>query len=435
MKSVSLREGLQNLTFANRGFNDAAARHARNFADVSLPRLVKAIDGIDALAKPLRAADSHIRDWQAFLSGRLEKLSHRSIRNLSWYPEIAMDEQFSRLVFTSDRIRSSPKTIQGLVYSCHSKWNDVQQQPQFDYLRDLVSSFTGPNGVVRKWRENIHTVLSPDSVKKLGLELFDKKAPPHGAIAELRLFEDTQFFREAVSECARSCTNRLSDPETLDYFVYQILSWDKHRIESFKEHVNSAVLSGSFEESSDVRARLVNYVVNDVERLGDPRLRPASWIGIEESKKKVLQYLSREDIVFFFNKVMTNDEHGRKDFWLRYVPSLVQSRPLLTDVDRVRLNAVLPRDGTRHFGRTTGQRSAFLLDFGNVLAVEFEGLGACYLYDARTRDKYFRTFYTTKAFNDRLLKMPYEALYRKAHQRNWQWLLAQALAQSGIYPS
>lgn len=435
MKSVSLQEGLQNLTFAIRGFNDTAARQTRNFADVSLPRLVKAIDGVDALAKPLQPADSHLRDWQAFVSGKTEKLSPRSIRNLSWYPEVAMDAQFAQQVFTSDRIRSSAKTIQGLVYSCHSKWNDVQQLPQFPDLVDLVRSFAGPNGVVRKWRENINTVLSPDAVKKLALELFKKKAPLHGAIAELRLFEDTQFFREVVSECARSCCKRLSDPETLDYFVYQILSWDKHRIESFKVHVNSAVLSGSFEESSDVKARLVNYLVNDVERLGDPRLRPASWVGIEESKKKVLQYLSREDIVFFFNKVMKNDEHGRKDFWLRYVPSLVQSRPLLTDVDRERLNAVLPRDGIRHFGRTTGQRSAFLLDFGNVLAVEFEGVGACYLYDARTRDKYFREFYTLRPFDDQLLKMPSNALYRKRHQGNWGWVLGQALAQSGIYPS
>ena len=196
-------------------------------------------------------------------------------------------------------------------------------------------------------------------------------------------------------------------------------------------------MSAAFDQSDDVKTRLVNYVVNDVQRLGDPRLKSASWMGIEESKDKVLQHLSKEDIIFFFKKVMTYDVHGRANFWLKYAPSMSRSRPLLTDVDRSRLGAALARRGntTRHFGRTTGQHSAFLLDFGNVLAIEFEGVGACYLYDAKTRDRYFRDFFTDTPFNDQKLKMPNQALYRKNHQGNWEWVLGQALAQSGIYPT
>lgn len=84
---------------------------------------------------------------------------------------------------------------------------------------------------------------------------------------------------------------------------------------------------------------------SDAQRLGDPRLRPARWIGMEESKKRVLQQLTRDDIVFFFKKVMTNDPHGRAEFWLRYVRANTPvSRPLLTDSDRHRLHSVL-RDG------------------------------------------------------------------------------------------
>lgn len=425
------------MTFANRGFNDTAARHARNFSDVGLPRLTKAIEGIDSLPKPFEPADSHIREWQAFVSGRTEQLSPRVIRNLSWYPEIAMDEQFWELILSSDRSKSSAKTIQGLVYSCHSKWNDAQQRLKFVGVRDLVRTFAGPNGVLRKWRENINFLLTSDSVKRLAGELYEKKISPQHAIEELHLFEDTWFFQEVMSECSRSCTRHLGDPEILDYFIYQILSWGKHEIGNFKNIVNAAVMSDAFDKSDDVKARLVNYVVNDVQRLGDPRLRLSNWFGIEEAKSKVLQQLSKDDIIFFFKKVMTNDLHGRAKFWLKYVPSMNRSRPLLTDIDRTRLRSVLARDGntSRHFGRTTGQHSAFLLDFGNVLAIEFEGVGACYLYDARTRDRYFRDFFTDTPFNDKKLKMPDSALYKKRHQGNWEWVLGQALAQSGIYPN
>ncbi len=434
---MSLREGIQDLTSINRAFNDTAARQARIFGDVSLPRLERAIDRIDALAKPLEPADSHMRQWLAFAAGKLERLSSRVIRNLSWYPEVAMDEQFLKLVFTSDRIRSSAKTIQGLVYSCHSTWNEVHQQRRFLDLRDLVRSYKGHNGVVRLWRKNIQTVLSSDSVKKLAQKLLREKASLQRTVEELRLFEDTQFIREVVSDCASSCSSQLCKPEVLDYFVNQILSWYGHPIETYKEHVSAAVMSDAFDSSGDVKERLVNFVVNDAERLGDPRLRPASWIGLEAPKNRVLQYLSKEDIIFFFKKVMKNDSHGRAKFWLNYVPSMTRSRPLLTDVDRLRLSTALTRDGnrSRHFGRTAGQHSAFLLDFGRVLAIEFEGVGACYLYDARTRDRYFRDFYTDEPFNDQLLKRPNDALYRKRHQGNWEWVLGQALAQSGIYPS
>lgn len=434
---MTLTEGIQNLSFANRAFNDTAARQSRDFAQATLQALSSAIEQIDSVAKPVTPGDTHIREWEAYIAGRVGTLSSRIIRKLSWHPDIALDQRFWDLVNGSDRIKSTAKALQGLVYSIHSQWNEAKQLPQFSGVRDAVLAFTGPNGVIRKWQENTYLLLYDDSVAALGRELYRQQMPLERCVSELRLFEDTQFFREVVSECGRLCTDRLADPETLDYFVYHILRWEKHYNEVFKEHVNRAVMSAAFDGSDDVKQRLVNYVVNDVQRLGDPRLQPARWIGIEESKNKVLQHLSKEDIIFFFKKVMTYDAHGRAKFWLDYVPSMVRSRPLLTEMDRIRLRSALAKTGntTRHFGRTTNQYSAFLLDFGNVMAVEFDTLGACYLYDARTRDRYFRDFFTNDPFTTDQLKMPRQAIYRKNHQGNWEWPLRQALAQSGVRPS
>lgn len=433
---MTLNEGLRNLSFANRAFNDGTARQDRNFSQVNLHALSTAIEQIDSVAKPVTPGDAHLQEWEAYTAGRVENLTSRVIRRLSWHPEVALNERFWDLINRSERIRASAKVIQGLVYSCHSKWDKAKSLPQFSGIRDTVTSFSGPNGVVKKWQERIHLLLHENSVASLAQEFYRRKMPLEHSVSEIRLFEDTQFIREVVSESARLCINRLEDAETLDYFVYQILSWEKHYNEIFKEHVNSSVLSTAFDRSDDVKARLVNYVVNDVQRLGDPRLQPTRWIGIEQSKDKVLQHLSKEDIIFFFKKVMANDVHGRAKFWLEYVPSMVRSRPLLTEMDRVRLRSALNESGntTRHFGRTTNQYSAFLLDFGNVMAIEFDTLGACYLYDARTRDRYFRDFFTDAPFTTDQLKMPRQVLYKKNHQGSWQWPLRQALAQSGVRP-
>ncbi len=429
---MSLREGLQNLTFANRGFNDTAARHNRNFSNFNLPALAKAIDTIDAIAKPQKPSDSHIRDWEAYIAGRTEQVSSRVMRNLSWYPKIAVENRFWNLMVNSERTRNSAKSIQGLVYSFHSRWADVQHLPQFLGLREAIMTYSGPNGVLKKWQENLPLLLFADSVTRLAEEFLKKKMPLEHSIADFRLFEDTQFFREVVSECAQSCANKLDNPATLDYFVYQILGWDKHEIGAFKKHVNGAVMSKAFDDSSDVKARLVDYVVSDVNRLGDPRLRPASWIGMEDSKKKVLQQLTREDIVFFFKKVMTNDRHKRADFWLRYVRSNTPvSRPLLTDTDRYRLNSEL-RDGSKHFGKKDGSQSAFILDFGRALVVEFNEVGKVYIFNSSEKRRFLPDIFRTKRFTDGELKR-FE-VYSKAHQGNWQPVVEQALAQNGIRP-
>lgn len=429
---MGLKDGLNDLKVANRLFNDTAAVHHRTFYSVVLPALTKAIDCIDTVGKPQKPTDYHLREWNAYISGQTLHLSPRVVRNLSWYPEIAMDEQFWNLIRSSDRIKSSAKTMQGLVYGCHSKWNDVQQRPQFVGVRDLVRAFEGPNGVLRKWRENIDYLLAPDSTKKLAGEFYRKKMPLQQSIEELRLFEDTQFFRDVMSECARLCTRNLAAPETLDYFVDQILSWHKHEIENFRSHVNASIMSTAFDESVDVRTRLVNFAVNDADRLGDPRLRPARWVTMEESRKKVLQQLTREDIVFFFKKVMTNDRHGRADFWLRYVRSNTPvSRPLLTDTDRYRLHAEL-RDGSKHFGKKDGSRSAFILDFGEALIVEFNEVGKVYVFNSREKNRYLPNIFREKKFTDGELKRL--EVYSKSHQGNWQYVVEQALAQSGIRP-
>jgi len=84
-----------------------------------------------------------------------------------------------------------------------------------------------------------------------------------------------------------------------------------------------------------------------------------------------------------------------------------------------------------HFGRTRSQYSAFLLDFGDVLAIEFNELGACYIYQ-RHKSKLFPDIYRGAPFSDHELKQRPLAEEWVAHHGNWEWKLARILSRFGI---
>ena len=78
--------------------------------------------------------------------------------------------------------------------------------------------------------------------------------------------------------------------------------------------------------------------------------------------------------------------HRRKPFWLRYVlQGCALSRPLLNPDDRALLRQV--NVGPGNFGRLAGMSSAFVLDFGAVRVVEFNRVGACYVYPRAVADE------------------------------------------------
>lgn len=156
----------------------------------------------------------------------------------------------------------------------------------------------------------------------------------------------------------------------------------------------------------------------------------------------MLQWLSRADITFFFEHVLPEgtDPHGRKAFWLRYVSRVLMSRPLLNqdDATRLRITMSSQQGHMEHLGRIGGREpSAFLLDFGNVVVVEFSRVGnACYLYEKPQAAKLIPDFWTPEAFSVSRLKSRLLATETINHDRfgKWRTNLAQLLARYGIRP-
>ena len=184
-------------------------------------------------------------------------------------------------------------------------------------------------------------------------------------------------------------------------------------------------------------------------RLGDLRLphRRPNWAMVDPAaQRRFLEWLSRADIVFFFEHVLPwgKDPHGRKQFWLRYVSRVAQSRPLLNWDDRRRLETVLraKREESKNFGRIDGHTSAFLLDFDKIVVVEFSVPGnACYVYTKADFNRILGDFWTQRKLTVSGLKKKTSSLTKQpgsgwdgVHRRGWEVDASQLLALYGVRP-
>jgi hypothetical protein len=170
---------------------------------------------------------------------------------------------------------------------------------------------------------------------------------------------------------------------------------------------------------------------------------------VSEAEQRVVEWLSKLDIVFFFESVLPKgeDPQGRKEFWLRYVPSIKKSRPLLRREDKERLQRDLKEKGMKlvHAGSMDdwSTASAFVLDFGPLLVIEFSETGnACYVYRKNDIDEVIPDFWASKPFVQKKLRrtdLPHERIVHRQrksqwHSGGWEESAARLLAKFDIRP-
>jgi hypothetical protein len=257
---------------------------------------------------------------------------------------------------------------------------------------------------------------------------------------------DTAYVTAAAQQTASSCRELMSVDESWgNYLIKEILSWDRWEISDFKKEIAETILHDLGNRNDKFRKKLIEFILTDPRGLlGDPRL-PANttkWVGVkEQARNRIIQWLSGLDVTFFFEHVMRRgeDPHGRKNFWLRYVKAFKQSRPLLNheDLERLRpqLNRIQYYSGTH--GLVADQHSAFLLDFGRVLVIEFNKMGACYVYDKSAVEHVVPEFWTHQPFSYYRIKQKRLVSHWIAHDTwgNWKLKLQNILAGYGIRPS
>ena len=79
--------------------------------------------------------------------------------------------------------------------------------------------------------------------------------------------------------------------------------------------------------------------------------------------------------------------------------------------------------------------SAFLLDFGRVIVVEFSQVGnAVYVYEHRDVPELDESFWSQARFSLNMLKQKEYCIERMTHSSLWQSKMRTLLAQFGIHP-
>ncbi|MFH0810413.1 MAG: EH signature domain-containing protein [Pseudomonadota bacterium] len=414
-----------------------------------LAAVVASLDVLGMPSRPPRTPDYYLREWADYIGGRHD-LSPAAFRHLCWEPDVATSEPFLLCLQADSKRVLSRKGLRGLAYSIHALWSKRGSLgDSVKLIRQFLRDYAGFDTAINKWRTNIDSLFDLEAHHALAARLLEQGQKPDAFFREHSLFPYTEFYwavlqaaitnsLEAMRRAFFWHTHRL--PSLLEYCL-DLLSEEELPTALFKNTIAQIILSPAM-ENQPLADRVKEYVL-DHKKLGDPRLRHNGihWAGIDEAAKdKIVQWLSRADIIFFFEHVMQRgeDRHGRKDFWLRYEKKFRNTRCLLSPNDKARLSSVFHRRESRieGYGSVRGglNQSAFLLDFGSVLAIEFHKVGACYVYKRPALPDVLQSgLRSSEHFWEGELKDQDAAADRIVHRHGWQEKMAQCLARHQIW--
>ncbi len=398
----------------------------------NLQKVVNALGHVKP-ARSIYCPEEYVKQWKDFQEDQTQQLQRRAIRYLCWQPDVATSQPFQYFL-DHNHIDLNARSLQGLVRSCHARWSPEFAKGQVvSRVRDRLNTYGGTNPLLSQWKQGSGVILGLRGAEEFGAEMVETLRPIKQHCESWGIADETSaYVQVAVRHAAEVCRNQMDRvPDLGKYLLQELLPWTGWPLHVFKDEASKVILHAATTQAVDVRESVRLFALNDP-RLGDPRLQHnrLNWAGIGEAERRVIEWLSQFDIVFFFESVLPlgKDPHGRKDFWLRYVSRVVRSRPLLNLADKSRLRAGLKQTEWEllNFGDMTAiNTSAFVLDFGRVIAVEFSAVGnACYLYEKSKFDELVPNLYTTKPFDLYKLKQRRlsfkQIIHRKAKRGGWR---------------
>lgn len=448
-------DNLSNLTFESifdnfkviwRDFKSHETVMSSNAPEFHLKKLKDVTEKIGAkIVKRPPPKEIYLRQWDEFIKGRITEVSRGLVRYLCWEPNIATSKRFLDYLNNSG-FELGARSTQGLVRSCHARWsNEFASGSEISKVKSIVQNYQGSNRSILKWKGAINTILGKEGPLLFARDIIFKNMKNIKELTnEWALDEHSAYIRSAISQAADQCLGYMvRDKDYGNYLFSTIFPWKGWEPKSFKDAIGKAILHTSMQAGSSFFEPFRKFILGDKERLGDPRLRQyrPNWSGInEEAKKRFLGWLAREDIVFFFEHVLPkgSDPQGRKNFWLLYVKHCVSSRPMLCPNDHLRLQMLLQQKDIMvgHFGLMTATNSAFILDFGSIIAVEFSIVGACYIYKADDFKRIIPDYWTNRPLSENDLKNQNLCIERIIHIRtrriDWREKAANLLSRYGI---
>lgn len=395
-------------------------------------------DKVEVATKPGITAAA-LKSWNEYLHSPNREPATRELKRLCWEPTVALEPRFVDLLKVHLGDRLSRRCQAGLVYSLAIRWDAAAEN---ETLADPLCSFLFGNPSF-KYAHQVRRYLN----QKDGIACFVKeKTQAFPVIPDVLketfglVLEGTQYAAAVRAAIGRSYSDLLfSESVAARRWLYSevLKPLEKHQVVSIIGRcVSNQVRVPSEPVLNDFRDFLLEY-----KDLGDPRAEGGSfkWKGVPDTaRQKVSEWLSQEDIRVFFDTFFDegNDRQGRKEFWMRYAHRVQRTRVVVGDDDlgkRGRLSKSLRSSSTVGTLRD-GDGSAFVMDFGSVVVVEFSRANnACYFYAPDSKCAVITKFWSP-SFRTSDLKNRDIGRYFAHHHQIWQRNLGRELSLLGVRP-
>jgi hypothetical protein len=330
--------------------------------------------------------------------------------------------------------------------SHHTNWQSGSTELERSLTHSLKSP-GGSRGVLEKWRRHSRQLIGPDAHRQLALYCLNSKKSVTAQLSEWGLTADSQFGMAAAGELALRATEPVHASRDFAQVVGTYLAEDNPFISpadwgrAFERLVTNTVIASD----PSARQELVDLALK-TRGLDDPRLRRGQWENVPaRARDIVIQWLSEEDLRFFFDLLMQDraDHQKRRRFWLRYLDGAIQSRVVVGKRDynrlRAKLSEIEKRGRTyarmRGAGANNDHVSAFIMDFGKVTIVEFsQANSACYIYVNDPRAPYLNLAQQVFHWDDLKNRQMGEHHAHVHPPSRWHEKFKRVLAQYGVRP-
>ncbi len=383
-----------------------------------------------------------IAGWKQYkIHRKASSLSARNCKRYCWVPDIVVDSQFKELI-VGQKIPITLPSLRGLLYCYHERFSSLSKDHKFSAkLRTLIASKSSANGTVSKWNNSVDSLIGEKAPRNFAKDAGRNWELPEKRLEKFGLNPTTEFAQRFASELALLAADRFDSikQNQLTKIIQGILSSNLVDRKDYKKAISSIILSYTANQKEEIQGVLIDFFLRN-EGLGDPRISPEKWAGIKESaKSRVIQWLSREDINFFFELLLRDrdDKHGRKSFWLQYVDKVSRSRALISKED-LRKHSVRLRemeDKGRSYGEFVGSNSSsgFVLDFGRIVVIEFSEVGnACYIYEKEAFSELCKDFWAKEFPFTHLKDRNVVAERITRSMKDWQSSARQILSKFGV---
>lgn len=418
--------------------------HEFNFIDSKIVQAVKSVESISPTNKPFITNDVILKWKECLVNGKFNILTRRDLKQLSWHTDVALTNEFF-ICLQSRNIKISKSIGKGLIYSYLTKWKTTS----IEGIRAMIE--VGLKSDSPSYYEQVEKyVFNIDGAKFFANELLEKEVSVLEYITDkLGITSSTNQFCEAAYDFL--ITNH--------YKV--LLSNNSKKRKWFFDHILTAltkeqilkcielVVSENDVPNEDAKEDLKQFVLF-YPHLGDPRLPgfEGNWPKNHKVTNLFIEWLSQSDIKFFFELfiVNKNDNQGRKNFWLKYAHLVKGTRVIVSANDQIRftrqITEMQQKNNNSSLFASIKEKSkdatAFMMDFGNVIIVEFNlENNACYIYDkSASKFPYINRdlFWRESEFSESVLKRRSQAIKCLTHRDGWESNFANIFANYGLRP-